>query len=618
VKLFSSTPRAAPGASNAPPTGRDVQAAPLALAPGDASGARLKADAAYRFGNAVIVAGWCSGRQELGLACGGVPLDVQRVAVARPDVAAHLQLPGGGEQLGFVIVATAADEDAPVVLTWEAERGTAAGTSAPLQCVKEAPAGGADTGVLGPALGLLALSHAPHSEAWLALIGRAPPSAAACRSARGFLEGGAACELTRDAVVVGWVVHNAGTVVWLEDDSGRTWPIDGYRRFRQDVHDAVGNDFGHASRDAGFVVRLRGVRPGSTVRLKAVAETGVHVLSATTCSTLPLDPVAAARWLFAVATPAAEMHRRVPMVDEPVLGPLIAHRQAVWDELPVQRRQLGNAPAAPDVAVIVPLYGRSDFVEHQLIEFADDPWLRAHAEIVYVIDDPKLVDTFPGQAEALHRLYRVPFRWVWGSVNRGFSGANNLGVKHSQAPVLVFLNSDAFPQQPGWVQALADVLAARPEIGAVGPRLVFADGAIQHAGMEFQRREELGVWVNHHPRMGLDPALDPHATLAVVPAVTGACLAVRRADLEAVGGWDTGYLVGDFEDSDLCLKLRNAGLQAAYLPDVQLTHLERQSFKLLGQDEFRQRVVIYNAVRHQTRWVALIEAGAAPAATPQP
>ena len=59
--------------------------------------------------------------------------------------------------------------------------------------------------------------------------------------------------------------------------------------------------------------------------------------------------------------------------------------------------------------------------------------------------------------------------------------------------------------------------------------------------------------------------------------------------------------------ADLCLKLRANGLRVAYVPGVQLTHLERQSFKLLGQDDFRQKVVIYNAVRHQSRWASALK-----------
>lgn len=121
------------------------------------------------------------------------------------------------------------------------------------------------------------------------------------------------------------------------------------------------------------------------------------------------------------------------------------------------------------------------------------------------------------------------------------------------------------------------------------------------------RREELGIWVNHHPNMGLDPVLDPAQELTMVPAVTGACLAMRRRDFDQVEGWDTGYLIGDFEDSDLCLKLHAAGFEIAYLPSIQLTHLERQSFKLMGQNEFRFKVVIYNGLRHQHRWQHLIE-----------
>jgi len=601
----------------------DPQAGPVQVGQDNGSLPSLvKVGEAIRVGSFVLIAGWSTARAEFGLvagwgpggvgpgdsrdvsagASGGQDLEVRQVLVPRPDVAAHFGLESG-EGLGIVLVAECA-EDRSVRLSWRADGRV--GTSCELRF--SPPSGIGELGereraVFGPALGLLAMAYEPFSQQWLWCVKQLKPSTAPCPAARGHLEGAAAVEMTGDGLVFGWAVHAPASTVWLEDGSGQLHALrGGYRQFRQDVHDAAGHAFAHGSGQAGFTVHVQGLKPGSMVRLKAIAETGVHILHEVPCSALPVDPVGAARVLFGIGASPADLHRRIQVVDAPVIGPLIAHRQGLLAELPVRSRVLGTPPAHPTASVIVPLYGRVDFVEHQIIELSRDPWFAAHAELIYVLDDPSLVEAFVADAESLYRLYELPFRWLWGSVNRGFAGANNLGAGVAKGEHLVFLNSDAFPQGPGWVEALVGVLEARSDVGAVGPRLVFADGSIQHAGMTFMRREELGIWVNHHPLMGLDPSLDCHDDLSIVPAVTGACLAVRRGDFERVGGWDTGYLIGDFEDSDLCLKLRSLGLKSAYLPSVQLTHLERQSFKLLGQDQFRFRTVIYNAVRHQGRW----------------
>src|SRR3546814_4124807 len=100
----------------------------------------------------------------------------------------------------------------------------------------------------------------------------------------------------------------------------------------------------------------------------------------------------------------------------------------MWADLPTRRRFLGEPLANPKISVIVPLYGRTDFVEHQLIEFAADPWFKENAELIYVVDDPEIAERFLQEAEALYRIYRVSMSWVWGSVTRGLSGANNLGA----------------------------------------------------------------------------------------------------------------------------------------------------------------------------------------------
>lgn len=584
----------------------DVQTRPARFSHGSGGATvQLKVDVANQVGNTLVVAGWCTSPLELMLVRGEQRLNARSVRVARADVATHLGLPDGSE-LGFALVLEASDAQ-DLRLAWPGLQGKL-DTSLPLRWSVGEAINPADLGALGTAMGLLAANVEPLSPDWHRMVAGMSPARSASRTAKGHLEGALSCAMTQDAVVFGWALHNPDTPVWLEDDEGRVFHLSGaYRRFRQDVYDAVGQAFTEdVDLNAGFVVRAPDLKPGARLWLKTLSDEGVHTISEILVSTLPSDPVAAARNLFNLFVPIADQHSRVPLIDAPILAPLIARRTERLKSLPVRHKQLGRAVDAPRVSIIVPLYGRADFVEHQLIEMADDPWLRQHAELIYVIDDQRLLEPFAAQAEVLHRLYRLPFAWVWGGLNRGYSGANNLGAAHARGEHLLFLNSDAFPQKPGWLEALVDVLDTRPDIGAVGPRLLFADGSIQHAGMDFARRDELGIWINHHPRMGLDPSLDPCRELTLVPAVTGACLALRRSDFDRVGGWDTGYLVGDFEDSDLCLKLREQGLHIAYLPQVQLTHLERQSFKLLGQDEFRTRVVIFNAVRHQTRWGHLL------------
>jgi len=573
---------------------------------------KLKVDAAIRSGNLVLIAGWTTGRQDFALRANKRQIPFRTRSTRRDDVAKNLGL-NEADGIGFVIAARC-DEASALELCFKNSEGEVVSTHAVL-CREEPETEFAATGLFESAIGMIAVTMRPFTEAWRNLIKTVPAAGRACPTAKAFIEAGVASDITGDTVLVGWEAHMPGTPVWLEDQSGRVFTLkNAYRRFRQDVNDVVDKEFGHANRDAGFIIRIKGGGTGQRLYLKAASEFGIHVLAEVVLTALPAAPVAAAQWLFGIGTAMSEAARRVSLVDRKVLERLISYRQEMWAELPVKRKFLGQALAKPKVSVIVPLYGRTDFVEHQLIEFAEDPWFLENAELIYVVDDPQIAERFLNEAEALYRIYKVPMSWVWGSVNRGFSGANNLGASQACGEHLVFLNSDAFPQSKGWVQPLLHVLDTHPDIGAVGPRLLFADGSLQHAGMQFLRREELGIWVNHHPNMGLDPALDPHQELAILPSITGACLVMRRKDFERIGGWDTGYLIGDFEDSDLCLKLRSEGMKVAYLPTVQLTHLERQSFKLLGENEFRTRVVIYNAVRHQERWKKIIELPV----TPQP
>ncbi len=185
-----------------------------------------------------------------------------------------------------------------------------------------------------------------------------------------------------------------------------------------------------------------------------------------------------------------------------------------------------------------------------------------------------------------------------------FSALNNQAVREARGEILLLLNNDIDVIGPGWLREMV-THAVRPEIGAVGAKLLYANGRLQHGGTV------LGVGVADHLLTGSrrdDPG--PRGMLAVVrcaSAVTAACLALRRADYEAVGGMDEENLAVAFNDVDLCLRLRERGLRILWTPFAELYHLESASrgFDLSGPkaERFRREQAYMHA-----RWGPLLRA----------
>jgi GT2 family glycosyltransferase len=100
------------------------------------------------------------------------------------------------------------------------------------------------------------------------------------------------------------------------------------------------------------------------------------------------------------------------------------------------------------------------------------------------------------------------------------------------------------------------------------------------------------VWQNVHYFKGLDRHLPAANVSRPVPAVTGACMMIDRELYETLGGFPHIYVQGGFEDSHLCLELLSQGRQNWYVPEVELYHLEAQSYLL---NEHRMRISTYNA-----------------------
>lgn len=401
----------------------------------------------------------------------------------------------------------------------------------------------------------------------------------------------------------GWAVSLRPADFWLAGSNGAWRALsDTSRHPHKEVDKTPFEDLGAYTAGTGFFGTLdEDTDAAGVLNLVVATAQGLYVVSQKEAAPGSVSPLAYARWAFSFPTPRSSFIGRMERHDGRLIEHLIAQYRSrlpqeheVWDA--------GTLPAKPEISVIVPLYGRADYIEHQLLEFCSDPdFTSGKAELIYVIDDPRLVETMREWTVTLAALYDVPFRVVWGGINRGYAGANNLGRRVARGKALVFLNSDVFPLEPGWCCRMAHALAADKTVGAVGARLEYPDGSLQHLGISFVYEQDLSVWLNTHPRAGVDVPARTGKPLEV-PAATGACIAVRAKDFDAIGGMDEGFLIGDFEDTDLCLRLRKRGGRIVVLPDTRLVHLERQSFSQLGAPDFRLSVARFNAWRHSRLW----------------
>ena len=412
----------------------------------------------------------------------------------------------------------------------------------------------------------------------------------------------------------GWALNNAGADdLFIADNLGNKKSLlrQAIRFERPDVTASLDSQYLPYSHNAGFMLYWPWPIPDDA-QLYVIASKGEHmcVLAKQGWTHQPLGSVMeTARQLFDVPCNWPELREQIGAREQDWLDRLLQQHHAFMEQQPVVSWQYGTLPPAPAASVIVPLYGRYDFAHNQLLELSKDRDFMANAELIYVLDDPALLDSFQRFAVDYQPLYGQPFTVVWGGCNRGFAGACNLGAAQATADTLVFLNSDAIPRQPGWLSQLTGAVQNNPDYGAIGVSLFFADGGIQHIGMQFEYSELFQVWLNQHPFQGLagEDFAFPEKLLPR-PAVTAACLGISKQHFHAVKGFDTGYWIGDFEDSDLCMKLRDAGLEIGYLPQIQMTHLERQSFTALGGGDFRQKVVLVNALRHHNKWADKIPA----------
>lgn len=282
------------------------------------------------------------------------------------------------------------------------------------------------------------------------------------------------------------------------------------------------------------------------------------------------------------------------------------HREPLLDSDKIIKNY-GPQTESPNVSVIIPIYGRYDFIAHQISAFKKDPSFDKF-EIIYVLDDPKIEHEFDITANGVYQTFKQPFKTVFAGKNLGFSGANNLGASIAQGQKILLLNSDILPSNNGWLERLSNKFDTLDSVGILGTKLVYEDDTIQHLGMEFQEDAfHPGIWMNYHPNKGFPEALMGQFGTKEVQAVTGACMLMDTEFYRSVGGLDEDYILGDFEDSDLCLKAHH-NKKKIYLDDEEkLYHLERLSQDLVDAGDWKFKLTLINGTRQISKWDSLIK-----------
>ncbi len=239
--------------------------------------------------------------------------------------------------------------------------------------------------------------------------------------------------------------------------------------------------------------------------------------------------------------------------------------------MPTHNRIVWPLPNPPSVTVVMPTRDHADMLTAAAAgvlsrtDYADLELL--------IVDNDSREDATRVALRDLCADPRVRVLHHAGAFN--FAAINNAAVRQARGKIVVLLNNDIDVIHSGWLRELASH-AMRPDVGAVGAKLLYADGTLQHGGIVLAP----GPNAAHLHRLADRFDACYGGDLAVArgcAAVTAACLAMRRDVYLEAGGLDEAGFAVAFNDIDLCLRLRERGYRIVWTPFAELFHLESKS-----------------------------------------
>jgi GT2 family glycosyltransferase/glycosyltransferase involved in cell wall biosynthesis len=263
-------------------------------------------------------------------------------------------------------------------------------------------------------------------------------------------------------------------------------------------------------------------------------------------------------------------------------------------EYPTANRVRMRLPKPIRVSVIVPTDSstRAEKCVRDLPAATDYP----EAEFI-LVTYTELIE----QLRALADPISSQVRFVAFDAPFNFSAKCNAGAQAATGERLIFLNDDVEAAQGDWIENIIEPLE-NPEVGAVAPKLLYPTGRIQHAGLVTGVRGLVGTAMHQWAGDSVDYT-NLAQSMRPVSALSAACMAVRRADFFAVGGFDEINTPIAHSDLDLCFKIREAGMRCVYTPFATMTHHGRMSIGA-GNQTPKEPTVDKSSIFLLQRWAA--------------
>lgn len=237
-----------------------------------------------------------------------------------------------------------------------------------------------------------------------------------------------------------------------------------------------------------------------------------------------------------------------------------------------------------DVSIVIPMYKSKKVIKEQIRRWpTTDSGLKT--EIIYVNDCCPENSCQSVMQEWNKRKDKNNFnvKLVLNQTNKGFGESCNTGVHYSKGKYIIFLNADAIPE-PNWLNPIFEIFENNKDVGIVG-NLQLKDGGefhgtIDSAGSEWVWEETNFVHIGRHILNSkfLEKPIYPEELpqelncVSEREMVTGCCLAIKKEIFDHVGGFNHYYRIGYWEDSELCMSVRELGYKIMFTPDSIVWH----------------------------------------------